>query len=101
MYHPDDREWRGETGGGDLGLVFWGEEVDCLLQSGAYFAERVGRFEFEVIFSMLTRYSTVFMTGTPGGVGCFMDPPQYLKHGDQIDVEINGIGTLRNKIIFE
>jgi 2-keto-4-pentenoate hydratase/2-oxohepta-3-ene-1,7-dioic acid hydratase in catechol pathway len=41
------------------------------------------------------------MTGTPGGVGCFMDPPQYLKHGDLVEVEISGIGTLRNTIVFE
>lgn len=41
------------------------------------------------------------MTGTPGGVGCFMDPPQALKHGDVVEVEISGIGTLRNTIVFE
>jgi 2-keto-4-pentenoate hydratase/2-oxohepta-3-ene-1,7-dioic acid hydratase in catechol pathway len=50
---------------------------------------------------MLTGFRTVFMTGTPGGVGLFMKPPVFLKHGDQVEVEISGIGTLRNNIVFE
>jgi 2-keto-4-pentenoate hydratase/2-oxohepta-3-ene-1,7-dioic acid hydratase in catechol pathway len=41
------------------------------------------------------------MTGTPGGVGLYMKPPVFLKHGDQVEVEISGIGTLRNNIVFE
>lgn len=41
------------------------------------------------------------MTGTPGGVGLFMKPPSFLKHGDLVEVEITGIGTLRNTISFE
>ncbi|KAH7139927.1 hypothetical protein B0J13DRAFT_505294 [Dactylonectria estremocensis] len=44
---------------------------------------------------------TLIMTGTPGGVGLFMKPPSFLKSGDQVDVEIGGIGRLRNRIVFE
>jgi len=41
------------------------------------------------------------MTGTPGGVGLFMKPQGFLKHGDEVVVEIGKIGSLRNVIVFE
>jgi len=44
---------------------------------------------------------TVIMTGTPGGVGHFMDPPLYLKPGDVTEAEIEHIGTLRNTVIAD
>jgi 2-keto-4-pentenoate hydratase/2-oxohepta-3-ene-1,7-dioic acid hydratase in catechol pathway len=43
----------------------------------------------------------VISTGTPGGVGVFRDPPQLLEPGDDVDVEIEGIGTLRNPVVAE
>ena len=39
----------------------------------------------------------VIMTGTPHGVGCFREPPLYMKDGDRIVVEIDGIGRLENR----
>ncbi|KAI9836761.1 MAG: hypothetical protein M1819_000926 [Sarea resinae] len=47
------------------------------------------------------RKGTVIMTGTPMGVAAFMSPPAWLKDGDVVGVEIEGIGTLRNKMVFE
>lgn len=44
---------------------------------------------------------TLIMTGTPGGVGLFMKPPTFLNDGDEIVVEITGIGRLVNRIKFE
>ncbi len=44
---------------------------------------------------------TVIMTGTPGGVGMARTPPVYLKDGDEVEVEIPGIGVLRNRVRFE
>lgn len=41
------------------------------------------------------------MTGTPSGVGMGMVPPQYLKDGDVVEVEIEKLGTLYNTIKFE
>jgi 2-keto-4-pentenoate hydratase/2-oxohepta-3-ene-1,7-dioic acid hydratase in catechol pathway len=41
------------------------------------------------------------MTGTPAGVGVFNSPRQFLKNGDVIEVEISGIGTLKNEVLFE
>jgi 2-keto-4-pentenoate hydratase/2-oxohepta-3-ene-1,7-dioic acid hydratase in catechol pathway len=35
-------------------------------------------------------------TGTPAGVGAFRDPPLFMKPGDEITIEIDGIGSLTN-----
>ena len=43
----------------------------------------------------------VIATGTPSGVGLFRDPKVFMKPGDRIEVEISGIGTLRNVIAEE
>jgi 2-keto-4-pentenoate hydratase/2-oxohepta-3-ene-1,7-dioic acid hydratase in catechol pathway len=40
----------------------------------------------------------VIATGTPGGVGDKREPPLYMKPGDVIEVEISGLGTLRNTV---
>jgi 2-keto-4-pentenoate hydratase/2-oxohepta-3-ene-1,7-dioic acid hydratase in catechol pathway len=44
---------------------------------------------------------TVILTGTPHGVGAARQPPVFLKHGDTVSVEINGIGTLTNPVMEE
>jgi 2-keto-4-pentenoate hydratase/2-oxohepta-3-ene-1,7-dioic acid hydratase in catechol pathway len=41
---------------------------------------------------------TVILTGTPQGVGFARKPPVWLKVGDRIRVEIDGIGALENTI---
>ena len=41
------------------------------------------------------------MTGTPAGVGVFQKPRQLLRDGDQIEVAISGLGTLKNAVRFE
>ncbi|KAM0718982.1 hypothetical protein Q7P37_006054 [Cladosporium fusiforme] len=43
---------------------------------------------------------SLIMTGTPGGVGLFMKPPNFLKDGDEVEVEITGIGKLRHSVAF-
>jgi 2-keto-4-pentenoate hydratase/2-oxohepta-3-ene-1,7-dioic acid hydratase in catechol pathway len=43
----------------------------------------------------------VIMTGTPPGVGFARKPPVFLKHGDEVVIEIEGIGRLRNPVIEE
>jgi 2-keto-4-pentenoate hydratase/2-oxohepta-3-ene-1,7-dioic acid hydratase in catechol pathway len=37
-------------------------------------------------------------TGTPVGVGIGFDPPKYLKGGDRVAIEIDGIGRLENPV---
>jgi 2-keto-4-pentenoate hydratase/2-oxohepta-3-ene-1,7-dioic acid hydratase in catechol pathway len=43
----------------------------------------------------------IILTGTPAGVGVFRDPPVALKPGDEVEIEIEGIGTLRNPVVGE
>jgi 2-keto-4-pentenoate hydratase/2-oxohepta-3-ene-1,7-dioic acid hydratase in catechol pathway len=44
---------------------------------------------------------TVILTGTPSGVGMARTPPVFLKEGDVVEVEIPGLGTLRNSVVME
>jgi 2-keto-4-pentenoate hydratase/2-oxohepta-3-ene-1,7-dioic acid hydratase in catechol pathway len=41
----------------------------------------------------------VIATGTPSGVGFVRKPPVFLKPGDVVEIEIEGIGVLRNPVI--
>ncbi|MES1227737.1 MAG: fumarylacetoacetate hydrolase family protein, partial [Armatimonadota bacterium] len=41
---------------------------------------------------------TVILTGTPSGVGAARVPPVFLKPGDLVEVEIEGIGLLANPV---
>jgi 2-keto-4-pentenoate hydratase/2-oxohepta-3-ene-1,7-dioic acid hydratase in catechol pathway len=43
----------------------------------------------------------VIATGTPGGVGAKRTPPLWLKPGDTVEVEIDGLGILRNGVADE
>ena len=43
----------------------------------------------------------VIITGTTGGVGAYRTPPLWMKPGDTVEVEITGIGTLRNGVVQE
>jgi 2-keto-4-pentenoate hydratase/2-oxohepta-3-ene-1,7-dioic acid hydratase in catechol pathway len=40
----------------------------------------------------------ILATGTPSGVGYAMQPPTFLKDGDQVVCEIDGIGRLANTV---
>lgn len=41
------------------------------------------------------------MTGTPCGVGAFLTPKSFLQDGDIIEVEMEKVGTLKNRICFQ
>lgn len=43
----------------------------------------------------------LILTGTPAGVGVFRNPPVALQDGDNIEIELEGIGTLRNPVVSE
>lgn len=43
----------------------------------------------------------VLVTGTPGGVGARRTPPLWMKPGDVVEVEISGVGCLRNPVTAE
>jgi 2-keto-4-pentenoate hydratase/2-oxohepta-3-ene-1,7-dioic acid hydratase in catechol pathway len=63
-------------------------------------------FGFRYLISYISTFTTlvpgdVIVTGTPTGAGARLDPPRYLKPGDIIEVEADGIGVLRNGVIDE
>ncbi len=41
----------------------------------------------------------IISTGTPAGVGLGRTPPRWLRHGDEVVIEIEKIGTLRNPVV--
>jgi 2-keto-4-pentenoate hydratase/2-oxohepta-3-ene-1,7-dioic acid hydratase in catechol pathway len=43
----------------------------------------------------------IIVTGTPSGVGAARKPPLYMKPGDVCEIEIEGLGVLRNPIVLE
>ena len=51
--------------------------------------------------SMILAPGTVILTGTPHGVGFARKPPVFLKPGDSVTIEIEGIGRLTNPVVEE
>lgn len=47
------------------------------------------------------RPGDVIATGTPDGVGASRKPPVWMKPGDVLEIEVSGIGVLRNPVIHE
>jgi len=43
----------------------------------------------------------IIATGTPSGVGCFRDPPVFLAPGDTVEIRIEKVGVLRNRVAAE
>lgn len=63
-------------------------------------------FSFRYLIAYISTFTTLvpgdlIVTGTPAGAGARAEPPVYLKPGDIIEVEADGIGTLRNGVIDE
>jgi acylpyruvate hydrolase len=54
-------------------------------------------------FSSFTRLrpGDVIATGTPGGVGFARQPPVWMRPGDVIEVTVEGVGTIRNRVVAE
>jgi 2-keto-4-pentenoate hydratase/2-oxohepta-3-ene-1,7-dioic acid hydratase in catechol pathway len=63
-------------------------------------------FPFRYLINYISTFTTlepgdIIVTGTPTGAGARFDPPRYLKPGDVIEVEAEGVGLLRNGVIDE
>jgi 2-keto-4-pentenoate hydratase/2-oxohepta-3-ene-1,7-dioic acid hydratase in catechol pathway len=63
-------------------------------------------FGFRYLINYISTFTTlvpgdIIVTGTPTGAGARFDPPRYLKPGDLVEVEADGIGLLRNGVIDE
>ncbi|MGH6738888.1 MAG: fumarylacetoacetate hydrolase family protein [Bradyrhizobium sp.] len=70
--------------------------------------DRTSRLIFGIpyLLSYISTFTTlvpgdVIVTGTPTGAGARFDPPRYLKPGDVVEVEADGIGVLRNTVVDE
>ncbi|MDA8363335.1 MAG: fumarylacetoacetate hydrolase family protein [Gammaproteobacteria bacterium] len=60
-------------------------------------------FSIAAVMSILSRGmplepGDIISTGTPGGVGFARNPPEFLKPGDLVECEVQGIGRLRNLV---
>jgi len=82
----------------DLGIraILSGEVVQDSRTSQMVFSA------FELVSFLSRQFTllpgTVIMTGTPSGVGFGYDPPKHLRAGDEVVIEIEGIGRLRNPV---
>jgi len=60
---------------------------------------------FEIVEILSTVFTLepgdIVATGTPSGVGMGFKPPKYLKAGDVVRIEIDGIGAIKNPVIDE
>lgn len=83
----------------DIGLRTW---VNGELRMDGRTDEFIHRCE-----DMIVELSSVFTlepgdilaTGSPAGVGALMDPPRFLKVGDTVRVEVEGIGWIENRVV--
>jgi len=63
-------------------------------------------FGIDEVVSYVSRTSTLeqgdlILTGTPAGVGVFRNPPRLLRPGDEITIEIDGVGSITNPVRAE
>ncbi len=63
-------------------------------------------FGIDEVISYASQTSTLeagdlILTGTPAGVGVFRDPPRLLQPGDEITIEIDGVGSMTNPVEAE
>jgi len=40
----------------------------------------------------------IILTGTPSGVGVYMDPPRFLASGDVVRIEIEALGSIEHRV---
>jgi len=60
-------------------------------------------FPVDMLLALMSRGmtllpGTLILTGTPEGVGAARTPPRFLRHGDRVSVEIEGLGRLENPV---
>jgi 2-keto-4-pentenoate hydratase/2-oxohepta-3-ene-1,7-dioic acid hydratase in catechol pathway len=80
-------------------------EVKCFVNGEQRQCARFDQLIFDVpaMISVLSAGMTllpgdIIATGTPGGVGMGFSPPKYLQAGDEVVVDITGVGPLRNPV---
>lgn len=86
---------------GNLAIRLW---VNGEIKQDSSTAEMI--FSVPAVIEFVTKFTTlepgdVIATGTPSGVGHFRQPPQYLKAGDSVEMEIEKIGRQTNPVVAE
>ncbi|HEY7004231.1 MAG TPA: fumarylacetoacetate hydrolase family protein [Gaiellaceae bacterium] len=76
-----------------------GEPLQDSTTAGLIFGVRAIVAHVSTVFTM--RPGDLILTGTPAGVGIFRDPPVPLAPGDEVEIEIEGIGTLRSPVVMD
>ena len=61
-------------------------------------------FGIDEVIAYITQTTTLeegdlILTGTPAGVGVFSDPQRLLQPGDEITIEIDGVGSITNPVV--
>lgn len=92
---PDELDWHDTP----IRTVVSGEEMQSARTSQLIFsvAEQI---EFITTWTTLAP-GDLIATGTPGGVGIVRRPPRVLEAGDVVEVTIDGVGTIRNRIVAD
>jgi 2-keto-4-pentenoate hydratase/2-oxohepta-3-ene-1,7-dioic acid hydratase in catechol pathway len=92
---PDELDWHDAA----IRTVVSGEEMQSSRTSLLIFsvAEQI---EFISTWTEL-RPGDLIATGTPGGVGIARRPPRVLAPGDIVEVTVQGVGTIRNRIVAD
>jgi len=63
-------------------------------------------FDIPTLIATISEFTTLntgdlILTGTPGGVGYRRTPQLFLTDGDTVSVEIDGVGSIRNRVVKE
>lgn len=81
------------------------KQISCRLNGETVQDSNTKQLVFDVptvvewVSAMVTlKPGDLIFTGTPPGVGCFRSPPLWLKDGDVVEVEIEGIGCISNPV---
>jgi 2,4-didehydro-3-deoxy-L-rhamnonate hydrolase len=80
-----------------LGCSVDGEKLQDARTSDLIFSVPRLVSELSAVLPLLT--GDVIFTGTPGGVGVAHKPPRFLQPGNTLETWIEGIGTIRNRIV--
>ena len=89
---------------GDIGSLRLGTWVNGEQRQSATIAEMV--FSIAHLVSYVSDIMTlepgdVILTGTPSGIGATLNPRRWLRPGDEVRVEISGLGEIRNRVVEE
>ena len=64
----------------------------------SYLYFKIPRIIAELSAGLTLEPGDIILTGTPAGVGHARTPPEFMKAGDVMETEIEGLGLLRNRI---